>query len=131
MINFATLKLFAKSTMLWVVLGTLVATNSCSYLVGKAHKGKEVAEEQAVEARKETEAVKEEVKARSPVVSKKENVAAQQTARVASAKRDLYYAASNLPARPTCDLTDAEFDAYGVLADEINKATKRGSSSVQ
>ncbi len=121
MINLATIKLAAKTGMLWVAIGVLLSTHSCAYLVGRAHSKAAVAEEQAKEAKKETKAIIKEVKKRAPVVTKKEQVATEQKERIRVITRTIHEATEQRQVAPNCDLSDAEYDAYGMLGSEINK----------
>lgn len=125
--SLAAVKMAAKSTVLWVTIAVLAASNSCSYMVGRAHMKASYAEAQLKESQNQTKAVVKEAEKRAPVVSAKENKAAAQKERVAQAKRNIYYATEARQSNPTCDLSDAEFDGYDVLANEINAAAKRGN----
>lgn len=127
MINLATLKLLAKTGTLWVVLGVLAATHTSAYLIGRAHAKAAVAEQQVKIAQKETKAVVKEAERRAPVVAKKEGQARAAAQRIETAKKDIYYATSNRQINTSCDLSDAEFNGYDVLADEINSAASRNS----
>lgn len=127
MINLATLKLFAKTGTLWVVLGLLLTTHTSAYLIGRAHAKTSIAEQQVKVAQKETKAAVKEAERRAPVVAKKEGQARAAAQRIETAKKDLYYATSNRQINPNCDLSDAEFNGYDMLADEINAAASRNS----
>ena len=125
--NLATLKLAAKSAMLWIVLGLMATTNSCSYMVGKANQKAAYSAQEAKAANKAAKEIKAEAEKRTPMVVKKEGKTVAAAARINKAKEDIYYATELRPISPSCDLSDAEYNGYGVLADEINAAATSGS----
>lgn len=122
MINLATIKLAAKTGMLWVAIGVLLSTHSCAYLVGRAHSKAAVAEEQAKEAKKETKAVAAEFRKRTPLVAAKEGKSVAKKQAIEQTAKDIYYATEQRQSAPNCDLSDAEYNGYVMLTDQINSA---------
>lgn len=120
-------KLAAKNATLWIALCILVATNSCSYLVGRAHKGTSYANKELKVAKNEAKAIAKEAAKRAPQVAAKEAAAATQTQRVEDIKRNIAHATEARPVNTNCNLSDAELNGYVLLSEEINAATKRGS----
>lgn len=122
MINWMVVKGIAKSSKVWILLAILVFSNVASYYVGKANQRTEFQQERAEKAEEQVRVVIKEVEKRVPVIQIKEAESQKARQRINQLEEELIYVTQQRQSSPTCDLSDAEFDGWVRLGEEINSA---------
>lgn len=124
MINWLAVKAIAKSSKVWLLVGVLAITHTSAYFLGKANQRTAYEKERAEQAEKETKEVVDHVNTRLPVLQNKDAKAYESRLRIRELEEELQHAISQRSINPDCDLSDAEYDGWVRLAEEINAAAE-------
>ena len=127
MINWMVVKGLAKSSKVWILVAVLALSNAASYYLGKANQRTEFQQERAEKAEEQVRVVIKEVEKRVPIVQIKETESQKARLRINQLEEELIYATQQRKNNSTCDLSDAEYDGWLRLGEEINSTADRSN----